>query len=231
MKCGHHENGCGWVGPLSTLSQHTTRCNYKLVSCKYAAVGCEAKVIQKDIKQHDENHQLHLQLSMEKIVVLSKKMAALESKVTNEQKTNCFTIKMSNFEHHINNDGFVSTSFTTTPPGHTLKVCVEKSTDDRNIIECASILQSQTDFGPLIYPFPGNVTVEILNQLEDKNHHLGATHQTPTSKGIENGFCIRRSKLMFNRHLNTQYLKDDSLVVRLTVQHSGLKQWLQETTV
>ena len=118
VKCGHHENGCGWVGPLSTLSQHTTRCDYELMQCKYAAIGCEAKVIRKDIEQHEENHQLHLQLSMEKTVELSTKVAALECKVldmTNEQKTKSITSKITNFDQNIENDDCITTGFTISP--------------------------------------------------------------------------------------------------------------------
>ncbi len=66
--------------------------------------------------------------------------------------------------------------------------------------------------------FPGKVTIEILNQLEDK-YHVAATHRTDTDGEKVYDILIHQSQSN-----NTQYLKDDSLVVRLTVQHSP---WLQ----
>ena len=234
VKCGHHDDGCGWVGPLSTQSQHTTRCNYEFVSCKYAAVGCEAKVIRKDIKQHEENDQLHLQLLTEKTVKLSTKVAALESKVlnmTNEQKAYCLTFKMTNFEHHVKIEDFES-SFNTTPPGYKVRVYMGY-VDRLRKFECFVSLKKKKG-SSLPWPFPGSITVEILNQLENKNHHVAVLHknalvdldQTDTTFFYD----ICHSNLMFNPHLNTQYLKNDSLVIRITIQLPTYKPWL-ETTV
>ncbi len=50
----------------SKLSTHRSTCQYELVSCKYAAVGCEEKLLRKDLTKHEENDQLHLRMTIEK---------------------------------------------------------------------------------------------------------------------------------------------------------------------
>ena len=43
------------------------RCEYEPVSCKYAKVGCKVRPLRKDLKKHEEDVQLHLHVTTEKV--------------------------------------------------------------------------------------------------------------------------------------------------------------------
>ena len=93
----------------------------------------------------------------------------------------------------------------------------------------------------LEWPFQGVVTMELLNQLEDKNHKKN-TLKFDESKPLEPrqrvlgekygqgwGYhkFISHSELSFNSSLNRQYLKDDTLYFRVSATvTSNTKPWL-----
>ncbi len=87
----------------------------------------------------------------------------------------------------------------------------------------------------LSWPFVGKVNLKLLNQLEDKNHHGSAITLTPevnTNAGdIGRGYpeYIAHSKLSRDSASNTQYLKDDTLYFRISVEVSDHKPWLECT--
>ncbi len=92
----------------------------------------------------------------------------------------------------------------------------------------------------LSWPFTGTVTIELLNQLEDKNHHKKTTTfpaDREASQRVVDGErgTGRGHKHIFHRDLhynadnNTQYLKDDTLVFRVSVQVPDYKPWLEPT--
>ena len=75
----------------------------------------------------------------------------------------------------------------------------------------------------LKWPFLGKVTFTLLNQLEDRNHYsktLKLTNDEKARVGDRWGYAqfIRHSALGLDTGKNTQYLKDDTLYFRLTVQ-------------
>ena len=84
----------------------------------------------------------------------------------------------------------------------------------------------------LEWPFQGEVTVELLNQLEDKNHckdtiefyesTLRECNERVVGKQYGTGWgCpqfISHSQLGYHSSLNCQYLKDDTLYFRVSVE-------------
>ena len=83
----------------------------------------------------------------------------------------------------------------------------------------------------LHWPFLGTVTCELLNQLEDINHHSKVTTFTPivnmrvdSSRG--NQKFLRHSSLGHNPAINTQYLQDDTLYFGVSVKVDSRKPWL-----
>ncbi len=90
----------------------------------------------------------------------------------------------------------------------------------------------------LNWPFVGNITIELLNQLEDKNHHskvlLNVTsHDNWTSfsnycLGLPQFYSIH--SLLHDSNSTTQYLKNDTLYFRISDQASGHRPWLKCTT-
>ena len=86
----------------------------------------------------------------------------------------------------------------------------------------------------LKWPFIGIVKIELLNQLEDKNHHLKTVpfnKEDDTCVGSAWGYrwFIPHSELTHDLVNNTQYLKDDTLYFRVSVEVSGHKTWLECT--
>ena len=89
----------------------------------------------------------------------------------------------------------------------------------------------------LDWPLKGTFAIDLLNQLEDKNHHWmifdlpdGKEHHKPGGKGFGYETFIEQSELDFNSSKNTQYLKDDKLYIRVASKMaSSCKPWLKYT--
>ena len=83
----------------------------------------------------------------------------------------------------------------------------------------------------LKWPFVGNVTYTLLNQLEDGNHHTEIiTFNTIRNARVNSRWgkpkFIPHSALTRDPVKNTQYLKDDKLFFRVTVHGNGWPQAL-----
>ena len=92
----------------------------------------------------------------------------------------------------------------------------------------------------LTWPFTGTVTFELLNQLEDKNHHK-RTVAFPTGDKLSQrvvdgeraqggwGYSqfISHTDLDQQPSTNCHYLVHDSLTLRVTVQVPNYKPWLE----
>ncbi len=93
----------------------------------------------------------------------------------------------------------------------------------------------------LSWPFTGRVTVELLNQLEDKNHYrktLPFTADNECSQRVVDGErgegygypkFISHTDLAHKPLTNTQYLKDDTLIFRVSAEAPNYKPWLECT--
>ena len=77
----------------------------------------------------------------------------------------------------------------------------------------------------LDWPFKGDVTVELLNQLEDNNHKISFNENISEqrvrkgetySKGWSFPCFIPHTELDHNPSTNCQYLKGDSLYFRIS---------------
>ncbi len=85
----------------------------------------------------------------------------------------------------------------------------------------ALIVQGEYD-QELKWPLPGSVTVTLLNQLEDCNHHTEKIHfeksdnaKVGSTWGLSD--FIPHSELGHDPIRNTQYLKDDTLYFKVSV--------------
>ncbi len=93
----------------------------------------------------------------------------------------------------------------------------------------------------LSWPFTGTVTIELLNQLEDKNHckktltYLaeGGVSQRVVDDERGGGWgypeYISHADLAHDPLTNTQYLKDDTLIFRVSAEAPDYKPWLECT--
>ncbi len=88
----------------------------------------------------------------------------------------------------------------------------------------------------LSWPFTGTVTVELLNQLEDKKHHskkfrfycnAAADEEHVEMGGIEQFLPHSKVQQLSSRWRRCQYLQDDSLIFRISVDVDNYKPWLE----
>ena len=180
------------------------------------------------------------------ITTLQGKVATLQGDMKSAQNTlqtvtrreKPLTFKLTEYQKKKDNNEITkSTSFYTSPEGYhiCLRVDANGNGDGKqtHVSVFVEILEGKHD-NTLKWPFTGTYVFEILNQLEDKNHHTKTLNITSTHKlsvGSDWGYpkFISHSKLSHNPSNNTQYLKDDTLYFRLTVTSSDYKPWLDYT--
>ena len=212
-------------------SVHVTVCPNEPVRCKYYSIGCEEKPPRKCLSMHEKNAQLHLSLATEEVLRL-------------KNMKNTLKFRMKYFEvHKFERKYFYSPSFFTSASGY--KLCVRvyangygnDSGRDTHVSVYACLMKGDND-DSLSWPFTGTVTFELLNQLEDKNHHKMTITFTVNSvvsqrvvdreKGPGWGYpeFISYADLAHKPLTNTQYLKDDTLIFRVSAEAPDYKPWL-----
>ncbi len=230
-------------------------CGYEPVSCKYAKVGCKTRPVRKYLKVHEENDQLHLRVTAEKVLELTKKVALIEnnsrmditeinSQLLKSTSTVPRTIRLTNYlKHKSDKDQFYSPPFYTSYNGY--KMCLRfnangSGTGEGTHVSVFAYLMKGDNDDSLSWPFTGRVTFKLLNQLEDDNHYEKTTafladneagKRVVDRKRAQRGYgqqkCISHAYLDYNADKNTQYLKDDTLVFRVSVQVPDYKPWLE----
>ena len=270
VKCPNIEipcpnSGCNKLVKRCDISKHCKECSFELVPCKYASIGCEQEICRKDLEDHEGDSQLHLQLAIDtvhelkgmveditrqnetKLVLLESKVALIESILLAkaiQQKTTSVKFKVEDFNQlKYSSEEMYSPAFYTSPGGY--KMCIRVDANGNGDGKCthismfAYLMRGEND-DHLPWPFTGTVTVELLNQLEDKNHHSSETtfsSDNVTSQRVMDGerastgyghqCYIPHSSLGYDEAKNCQYLKDDCLYFRVQVDaHTTSKPWL-----
>ena len=154
------------------------------------------------------------------------------------------TCTVESFDHlKRSKHAFYSPGFYTSHGGYKMCIRVDANGYDdgkgTHVSVYAYLMRGEND-DHLPWPFTGTVTVELLNQLEDKNHHGQKTpfpRDSEASQRVTDGerastgygySCyIPHSSLGYDEAKHCQYLKDDCLYFRVTVNaKSTLKPWL-----
>ncbi len=232
-------DGCKDKIPRCDVKAHRSRCEYEPVSCKYTEVGCEVRLLRKDLKKHEEDAQLHLRVTTEAVLELKKMNSHLLKSTSIVPRA----IRLTNYlKHKTEKDQFYSPPFYTSYTGY--KMCLRVDANGNgagvgtHVSVFACLIKGDND-DSLSWPFTGTVTIELLNQLEDKKHHKRTTTFPANNKasrrvvGSERGGgygwpeFISHTDLDYNANKNTRYLKDDTLVFRVSVQVPDYKPWLE----
>ena len=234
------------------ISGHLQECMFEDVSCKYANIGCKEKVIRRDLYQltdHEGDSQQHLQLAIDAVQLQQSTINDMTMTIQSLQKKPLaptkFIYKFTDFERNRckNNETF-SPAFYTSPDGYKMCICVDANGNGKgegtHVSVFAHLMKGEND-DHLPWPFTGMVTFELLNQLEDKNHHSKTTifpqalenevqrvvNQETASTGYGCHRYISHSDLGYNEAKNCQYLKDDCLYFRITVDaERSTRPWL-----
>ena len=226
------------------VAAHRSVCEYQQVQCKFTEFGCEMRVIRKDVKAHEEDNQLHHQITKEKVLELTKTVSSLRKTIS----STVFKFKRFN-EHKEEYESFYSPPFYSSQTGYKFSICVDAAGQedahdddgDTNISVYVYLEKGKND-DSLTWPFRGSVTVELLNQLEDRNHekytiNFQATVSDISGRVVEGSKragwgtpnFIRHTQLGHKPHINRQYLKDDTLVFSVSVEVPDYKPWLEST--
>uniref|UniRef100_A0A1X7TA19 RING-type E3 ubiquitin transferase n=3 Tax=Amphimedon queenslandica TaxID=400682 RepID=A0A1X7TA19_AMPQE len=187
----------------------------------------------------------HLQLTDQQLKVAIKTIQSLKAKVQEHKNlltTSSEVLKLSQFSQR--KEGWCSRGFYTSPGGYKVALHVYPNGygDGKGThVSCFIYLEAGEYDDLLEWPFQGEVTIELLNQLEDKNHVKVAFHfnkATPykckqrVSQGQEGQEWGIHKFLSHTYRLpnNCRFLKDDSLYFRVSVKvTSKTKPWLALT--
>ena len=225
---------CTETMPRKDIEKHlNTECEYAVIACKYVNIGCCKEFQRREMAAHELDDKIHLHMAIDTVNELKK---------MNPQGDSIF--KLTGFdgkksENHI----FFSPSFYTSPQGYHMKMRVDTNgngaSKGRHISVYAMVLDGKYD-DDITWPFQGKVNVDLLNQLENKNHFtrnilsdrnedIYNIHLRPGGCGVGTQTFIPHSQLGHNPDKNTQYLKDDTLYFRVSVDIPDHKPWLQCT--
>ena len=235
---------CKTAFPRETKHAHLSTCQYQEVACKYSEFGCEKMPFRKDLQEHENDDNTHLRIAMTTVLSL-RKQCMLN---TQYQLTLIEIFKMPSFkEKKENNIEFFSDPFYTHPKGYKMVINIDANGYGDNkgthvsVWAYLRIMRGEYD-DQLEFPFKGSIKFELLNQLEDKNHHCKPSMHDGTEDGSKRVIDRERSNngtgeqdfiphgdLEHNATKNCQYLQDDCLVFRISVDVSSYKPWLQCT--
>ena len=162
VKCCHE--GCEEVQGRFWLSGHEKSCPKAVISCEYSSVGCDKIIKREDQEKHNEESvTLHLQLAMKRVDDLQMRCSSAP-----------VVLKMNDaWDKQHNNEVWYSPPFYTSPGGYKMMLCVYAGGYGRGRgthFSCYTHLVPGEYDNQIQWPFQGEVTVELLNQLEDSNH-------------------------------------------------------------
>ncbi len=171
------------------------------------------------MKKHEENLERHFTMAIDKIVELS-----IFTLSDTDKKQRSITFKLNGYSLKTGHHFFQP--FFTSPSGYKIRFFVYPKGDGAGEGTHLSVFW-EVLHGPyddmLEWPFKVTFTVELLNQLADRDHYersieFDGSNDHCRAGGNGYGFIrfIELSKLSHNVRDNIQYLKDDSLYFRVT---------------
>ena len=237
-----HENTCGKkILPCPNANctktvqrrnakRHLDKCDFSEIPCKYQRLGCGVKMMRKDILSHEDEDKLHLHMGLDKVVNMEKEIATMKNGIKELRNANSQTFEFSDYQKTKASN---SQMFYSSPNGYNMQVKVFANGDDTHVSVYINILEGKHD-AKLKWPFVGNVTIEILNHLNDNNHFIRIIpikqkYNLLVGSGRGYSDFIPHSKLAHDPVKSTQYLKDDTLYFRVSVDIPDHKPWLECT--
>ena len=242
--------GCDDLVPRCELSDHRTKCLFEKVPCKYAGIGCEKELLLQDLQQHENNDTFHLHLAIETVNRQQKEMKAMKEEQTAMKEDIVHTqgpcvFKMPNFnQQKTSKQEWYSPPFYLHPGSYKMCIRVDANGisggEGTHILVSVYLMRGKNDDN-LSWPFRGKVTITLLNQLKDKNHHTETltypedkddranrrvidAERSPVGYGMPK--FISHDQLGYVTRRKHQYLKDDCLFFRVTANPP----WLTCTT-
>ena len=218
------------------LPTHPKECTFEPVPCKYAEVGCKLRPLRKDLKKHEDDLQLHLQVTIETVLELKKMFPKPVTPVT---------IRITDFDKHKTANCIVHSSpFYTSTNWYKMCLRIDANGNDTgegthvSVFICLMVGKYE-DY--LTWPFTVTVTIKLLNQLENQSHYLKTVKipvDNEASQRVVDGDrgpgyghlkFISYADIAHKPRKNIQYLKDDTLIFRVSAEAPDYKPWLECT--
>ena len=154
--------GCNEKIPRRSLASHNEICPRAIIPCEYNTVGCDERIPREEQESHNEFAiQEHLDIAMTKIEVLLS---------TNQ------LFKLNEYTELKEGEDWYSPDFYTSPGGYkmSLNVVVNGYGEAKGTHVSCFIFFEVGEYDDILeWPFQGEVTIKLLNQLEDKIHWKG----------------------------------------------------------
>ena len=208
VDCTNKSKGCEWTGELRELDNHLNSDPLALEGCPYTLIkcplGCAEYIYRKDVKDH------------------AGRVHVLASGVKGHVGGDGARFTMTNFEEYKrDNDTWYSPDFYTHHNGYNmcLQVHANGSASGRGTHLSVFVCLMQGKFDDqLKWPFQGNVTIELVNQEEDRDHVIKTFHsrktgwrceRVTTKERINNGWGT--GQFLSHAELQPKYLKNDCI--------------------
>ena len=252
--CSHRSKGCEWTGELRELDNHLNSdppadkslegCPFTVINCPLSHTGCEVRLSRKDVKAHvNDNLVSHLikQTSLMQRIIQEKEqlqqhvadlegeLKELKQEVDTGQPIGPVELTMTNFQQRYrDHDVWFSPPFYSHPHGY--KMCLrvyangEGNCEGTHVSVFVSLMRGVFD-DCLKWPFRGNITIQLLNQEEDKDHvveiadftdHTPDKYSKRVSKGEQSLFGWGYPNFLPHTDLEPKYLKNDCLKFRIS---------------
>ncbi|KAL5502984.1 hypothetical protein EMCRGX_G009855 [Ephydatia muelleri] len=174
LACGSRSlpcpNGCGCQGiQYKEMKHHLDHCPLQLVQCKYSHEGCTAKVHRKDLPGHTmENMDQHLYMIKQKMEAEIASLKCIQSTIQHlPQIVPELTIY---YTKEKESTSWFSPPFYTHNGGYRMCLRVDIAGYDEgagtDVSAYIHLMRGIFD-GDLKFPFQGEVTVQLVNQLEE----------------------------------------------------------------
>jgi hypothetical protein len=224
-------DGCKVVIQCPQVSEHVSKCPHTLILCKYEGIGCATEMKRQDMVSHEQDDKLHLHMALETVATLKEESVTLRDNRSQIYALSDFQKKKDTNSTYT----FSDQPFYTHPNGYHMTLTVLAngcgSNEGTHVSASGMIVKGKYD-NELKWPFVGSVTITLLNQLEDKNHHTKTVNfRIRNDKKVGDDWgrpqFIRHSALAHTPAKNIQYLKDDTLYFKMSVVVADHKPWLE----
>ena len=222
--------GCPKVMQRQHMNKHVKyECEHTVIACKHRTIGCIRGLKRKDMPAHELDDKLHLHMAIDTITALK------ENNDITLKEVEAMTIRFSDFQLKKESDKKFNSPFSFYANEYHMGLQVFPNGNKLAKGTCISlyvrIVEGKYD-SQLSWPFLGSITLTLLNQLEDKNHHsnravLGERQNLRVGRDWGYTQFIAHSALGYDPVKNTQYLKDDTLYFRVKVKVDDHKPWLE----
>lgn len=221
-------DGCDETMERCDARDHVTKCPHTLISCKYEHIGCTTELKRKDKAAHEQDDKFHLHIALETVDALKEESQTMKNKGS-------VTVAVTDFQKKKSADStYASPPFYTHPHGYHMALLVYANGfhagRGTHVSAAIILLKGRYDAG-LKWPITGQLTITMLNQLENKNHRSDVLNITEKDS-VRLGSCwgnrqfTPHSALTYNPAKNIQYLKDDTLYFRVSMEVADRKPWL-----